>query len=443
MFLFTGAVVAAGCGQPPQTAELDRIAGSLVSDTVVAPTSLTFSTGALPSGETVAALATKQLSGTTDTWSAYVEFAPGARAVASYQLSGTPPVSLASAAIRTNFRGPAAGTMKWVFEAFDFRAGIWVLVGDNSFAASWVWSSAVLPLPAPVDRFLNGNELRVRYGTDGAADASDVDELVIVAGGTATPAPTPAPAPVPAPVTPPAPTSPAANRWQPHPGTTWQIQLQGTLDTSVAASVYDIDLFDTSAATIAALRAAGRRVICYFSAGSYEDWRPDASQFPDAALGNQLDGWPGERWLDTRAAGVRAIMRARMDLAVSKGCDAVDPDNVDGYTNGPGFPLTAATQLDYDLFLASEAHARGLAAGLKNNLGQIGGLVDAYDFAVNEQCQQYSECGLLAPFIARNKPVFGIEYATSTSTVCPSANAANFDTDLKKLDLGAWRLPCR
>src|SRR6185369_11730450 len=129
----------------------------------------------------------------------------------------------------------------------------------------------------------------------------------------------------------------------------------------VAAPVYDIDLFDTPAATIAALKSTGRHVICYFSAGSYEDWRPDAASFPAAALGRALDGWPGERWLDTRADGVRAVMRARLDLARSKGCDAVDPDNVDGYTNGPGFPLTATTQLDYDRFLASEAHARGLA----------------------------------------------------------------------------------
>src|SRR4029079_13653563 len=94
------------------------------------------------------------------------------------------------------------------------------------------------------------------------------------------PAPRPAAAAAPGagPVPTPAPTpAPAGTRWQPHPGTSWQIQLQGTLDTSVAASVYDIDLFDTSASTIAVLRAAGRRVICYFSAGSYEDWRPDAT----------------------------------------------------------------------------------------------------------------------------------------------------------------------
>ena len=265
-----------------------------------------------------------------------------------------------------------------------------------------------------------------------------------------TPPPAAAPAPVTAPPaqaaptpTPSTPVASTATRWQPRPGTTWQIQLQGTLDTSVAASAYDIDLFDTPASAIAALHAAGRKVICYFSAGSFEDWRADAGQFPAAALGNALDGWPGERWLDTRAAGVRTVMRARMDLAVTKKCDAVDPDNVDGYTNTPGFPLTAATQVDYNKFLATEAHARGLGVGLKNDLSQIPSLVDDFDFAINEQCQVYSECNLLMPFITRSKPVFGIEYTGSSSTVCAAANAANFDTNMKKLDLAAWRMPCR
>ena len=42
-------------------------------------------------------------------------------------------------------------------------------------------------------------------------------------------------------------------------------------------------------------------------------------------------------------------------IAVQKGCDGVDPDNVDGYTNKTGFPLTAKDQLAYNKFLAQEA----------------------------------------------------------------------------------------
>ena len=132
-------------------------------------------------------------------------------------------------------------------------------------------------------------------------------------------------------------TAEAASSWyRPTLFTTWQIQLTDTLNTSYAAQLYDFDLFDTPQETIDALHAQGRRVICYFSAGSYENWRDDAVDFPEEALGNDLSGWPGEKWLDIRNATVRTIMTARMDVAVQKGCDGVDPDNVDGYTNNTG-----------------------------------------------------------------------------------------------------------
>jgi len=45
-------------------------------------------------------------------------------------------------------------------------------------------------------------------------------------------------------------------------------------------------------------------------------------------------------------------MRSRLDLAKSKGCDAVEPDNMDGYTNSTGFNLTYRDQLKYNIFIA-------------------------------------------------------------------------------------------
>ena len=110
--------------------------------------------------------------------------------------------------------------------------------------------------------------------------------------------------------------------------------------------VYNIDLFDTSAAVISALRSKGKHVICYFSAGSYENWRPDIRAFPASLLGRNLDGWEGERWLDVRKLDVlMPIMRARMEQAAKKGCHGVDPDNVDGYSNSTGFALSYGDQL--------------------------------------------------------------------------------------------------
>ncbi len=238
-------------------------------------------------------------------------------------------------------------------------------------------------------------------------------------------------------------------RWMPSLTDTWQLQLQGTINTSYNAVVYDIDMFDTPQATINALKAQGKRVVCYFSAGSSENWRSDFSKFKAADMGNALDGWAGERWLDTRSANVRAIMQARMDLAKSKGCDGIDPDNVDGYTNKPGFPLTAATQLDYNRFLANEAHARGLAVGLKNAVAQLSDLASSFDFAVNEQCFQYNECSGYSAFTVQGKPVFNVEYqtkwkdATTRQTLCNKAKALNLRTLVLPLALNdKYRYSC-
>lgn len=227
--------------------------------------------------------------------------------------------------------------------------------------------------------------------------------------------------------------------WQPVPGTTWQWQLSGTVNTSHDVEMYDIDLFETPQETIDGLHLDGRIVICYFSAGSFENYRPDKDSFPAEVKGKKLDGWPGERWLDIRNLVVLGpIMQARMDLAVSKSCDGVEPDNIDGYTNDTGFPLTYSDQLTYNVWLAAEAHARGLSIGLKNDLDQIPDLVDDFDWMLNEQCYQYEECDTLLPFIAANKAVFGVEYMEEEGDprqYCVAAVAAGFSWLVKTYDL--------
>lgn len=62
--------------------------------------------------------------------------------------------------------------------------------------------------------------------------------------------------------------------------------------------VYDIDLFDSPQTLIDSLHDDGSKIICYFSAGSSEDWRDDFPSMPTTAIGKAMDGWPGENWLD-------------------------------------------------------------------------------------------------------------------------------------------------
>lgn len=231
--------------------------------------------------------------------------------------------------------------------------------------------------------------------------------------------------------------------WQPEPGLTWQIQFVDALDTSVDADVYFIDLFDTTVETISSLQQDGRRVVCYISAGTYEDWRPDTNAFPDSVVGNPLGDWPGEQWLDISKLKILGpIMENRIGLAAEKGCDAVDTDNVDSYTQDTGFSITPKEQIVYNKFLAKTAHGRDLAIGLKNDVDQIDELVDSFDFAVNEECFYYNECEKLDPFIGNGKAVFNIEYELETTEFCPQANSQGFSSIKKNLELDAWRKSC-
>ena len=198
--------------------------------------------------------------------------------------------------------------------------------------------------------------------------------------------------------------------YKPDTNTSWQWQLKGDINTSYNVEIYDIDLFDSNTTLIQSLKDDGKKVICYFSAGSYENWRDDKDDFPTSVLGNTMDGWADEKWLDISNEVLIPIMRARLDLAKEKGCDGVEPDNMDGYINDTGFILSADDQLAYNKFIANEARKRGLSVGLKNDLDQIVELEPYYDFSINEQCNEYNECDKMQPFIDANKPVLNTEY---------------------------------
>jgi len=238
--------------------------------------------------------------------------------------------------------------------------------------------------------------------------------------------------------------------YAPFKDTSWQLQLQGILKTDYDVDVYYIDLFDTSKSAIDKLHDQGRKVMCYFSAGSYENWREDTKEFKKEELGKTLDGWEDEKWLDIRSKNVLNIMKKRLDLASLKGCDGVEADNVNGYTNDTGFELTYNDQLSYNKALAKYAHKKGLFIALKNDLDQIKDLVNSFDLAVNEQCFEYSECELLKPFISQNKPVFHIEYnkkyinnKSQKEKMCKAALELGFETLILPLELdGSFRYDC-
>ncbi|KAK3316765.1 glycoside hydrolase superfamily [Apodospora peruviana] len=257
------------------------------------------------------------------------------------------------------------------------------------------------------------------------------------------------------PTTSPLPSSTPSAVWKPAVGSSWQIILSQKVEIDSNnpivrpdVDVFDIDLFvHQNSSVIASLHKLGKKVICYFSAGSYEPYRPDSSRFLKSDLGAQMDGWPDERWLNLRSTSVREVMVSRISLARDMGCDAIDPDNVDGYENDNGLDLTREDSIDFVAFLAGKAKEKKLAIGLKNANDIVTDVLDAVQFSVNEQCAEYSACESFAPFIEAGKPVFHIEYpsgapekiATADSkSACSAKGASRFSTVLKSENLDSW-----
>jgi hypothetical protein len=242
------------------------------------------------------------------------------------------------------------------------------------------------------------------------------------------------------------PTAPAGTTaaWPALPrGATLHIQFAGTLDKAVDATVYEIDGQNSTRATVRSLRRAGRQVVCYLSAGSTESYRPDAKAFPKSVVGKPMDGWPDERWLDVRRTSVLVpIMAKRVADCAAKGFGAVEFDNVDGYVNDTGFPITRAQQIKYDRAMAALAHRYRLAAVLKNAPELVPALVSRFDAALVEQCAEYDECAAFRPFVRAGKAVWDLEYTVPYTRACEAGQAAGIDVQLKNLSLDAYRRHC-
>ena len=249
----------------------------------------------------------------------------------------------------------------------------------------------------------------------------------------------------------------SSNIWYPKPRTTWYWQLQETVDTSVEGEVYDIDLFDNTEQVVEELHEKGRKVICYINVGAYENWREDSEKFTTDGnepksdesnldrniVGEPYEGWDGEYWLNIKEQKVRDIMKSRFEECKRKGFDGVEPDNIDSYypPEKTGFNITQEDQINYDQWLAKTAHDFGLSIGLKNDPGNAEDLVNAFDWALTEDCFDQNWCGEMKLFIDQGKAVFAAEYTdqmnstTFTDTVCNQAQQLEFSAILLNRNL--------
>jgi hypothetical protein len=237
----------------------------------------------------------------------------------------------------------------------------------------------------------------------------------------------------------------SGERWLPRPTTKpWQWQLQGRIDTSIDVPVFDVDGFTTSRRTVGELHGLHARVVCYLDVGSWERYRPDAGRFPRSVIGRRYQGFPDERWLDiTRFREFARPLERRFAMCRRKGFDAVEPDNLAGWENRTGFRISRRAQLDFNRWVASQVHRRGMAVALKNDGRQVRSLIDDFDFAIVEQCFQFHECGFYRPFVRRGKAVFEAEYELKVGEYCATARELHFSAIGKSPGLFAqpWR-PC-
>ena len=250
--------------------------------------------------------------------------------------------------------------------------------------------------------------------------------------------------------------------WVPSPGVQWQwvldhrLQLDDPADmgTERMASdgspadrptVFDIDGFANDSATIAALHRQGAHVICYIEVGGWEDHREDSASFPAAAIGNPVDGYPDERYLDIRSPDVLRIILERIDMCAAKGFDAVEPDLDDTYAENTGFALTQRDQVEFNTAVAAHAHALGMSIALKNGDEQpfTDVMEPIVDFALVEQCFEFDSCDSYTAFAEAGKAVLEVEYNLAPQLFCDDAAALGFSAVLHDPALVGGGTPCR
>jgi len=264
-----------------------------------------------------------------------------------------------------------------------------------------------------------------------------------------------------------------------------------------SANIWDTDLFADSnipgqvptglSPVVDAIHAAGHYSICYVEAGAYQSGFPDDRNFAPADYGAtgssadpvftgryQMQGYPDEYWFDIRgfaayvadqpstltgaAPNIAAALDRRFADCKLEGQDAVEPDDLDGYTNpsaagvvGGGWHLTQADSAGFERWLAYDIHANGLAAFQKNDPANAAANEPLFDGMIVEECNYYDDpCsgpfGDATPYLDAGKPVLDAEYTQdgeTTSKFCPADKTAAIVGALLDVNLdGRTYKPC-
>ncbi len=388
-------------------AALSTAAPADAASNVLAPASLTTTAGTVGSGQSVAALAVRDQSGSQDTWTKYVEFGGKYAGYRTYTLpSSTDPADVTGIEVAANYRGPAQAEQGWTWSLYNWSTSSWTSVGTNASASSWgSWKLLEFASPASASSFVNASgSIRVRLAASNSSDAANLDfESVEVTSADGTTTPT----------TPAGVTLPPANGG-------FSYQLYGGFAPEANVSIVSRDRFDTPV-------GAGVYDICYVNVlqtqpdeegqsstnppyGTTQWWilnHPDLL-LKDASGNTIIDADWNEALFDVRTAAKRtqllAIQSAWFAKCATDGFQAVEPDNLDAFLRSTGL-ITFAQTKEYMKLVVPSVHELGLAIAQKNTsetgngYGGIGkDFVDTvspaqgFDFAIAEECAVWEEC---------------------------------------------------
>ncbi|WP_345211329.1 endo alpha-1,4 polygalactosaminidase [Mucilaginibacter gynuensis] len=239
--------------------------------------------------------------------------------------------------------------------------------------------------------------------------------------------------------------------WRPVAGISFDWVLDDiTPSNTFSSDVVDVDAFTTTAETVAALHAKGKKVIAYLSVGTFESDRNDGALLPKEVIGKKYDEWPKEKWLDIRQVDkLKPWLNSRFRMIIKKGFDGIEPDNLDSYDNETGFSIGVADTKIYIDYLIKLAHDNGLSIGQKNVNDLASEYADKFDWALTEDAFQQGWQNEMTAYIKLNKPVFATEYTDVTTQktfqdeYCPKATQLGFTAILKKRDLDKWLYKCQ
>lgn len=266
--------------------------------------------------------------------------------------------------------------------------------------------------------------------------------------------------------------------------------VTGAYPSAGAANIWDTDLFLDSntphagiptgpSPVVRALHRAGKYAICYIEAGAQQTSFPDRHDFAPADFGHyakryKMRGWSGEWYFDLRgfkgyvagrpstlrgaAVNIAAGLAKRIHWCALEGQDAIEPDDLDGYTNrgatgvaGGGWHLTRADSRGFERWLAHTAHHAGLAIFQKNDPADARTDARFFDGMIAEECNRYHDpCagpgGDGTPYLKRGKPVLNAEYVQdgeTTARFCAADVKAGISGALFNLALnGRTYKPC-